>query len=227
MSKVLPGLLLIVVLAGTGSPALAQESTPTPVGDATADPNGTRLFYGPTARSLPAGKVYLGAYGGLLPFLQVGVTNRLSIGGGTPILFGMEDFDRPFWITPKLQVLDTGRTQVALGAFHAFDTDGNAGGVAYGVVTTGHQDASFTAGAGMTYAVDGGRIGVVMVGGDKRIGRHVKLITENYIWQGGSGVVTGGFRFFGEHLSADLGMTMPFGTGHTYLFPVVNFAYAF
>jgi hypothetical protein len=185
------------------------------------------LFFGPTARSLPKGQVYAGVYEFLMPFVQVGVTDRFSIGGGTPLVFGFEDFERPFWITPKLQVLDTGRTQVAAGVFHAFDSSSSGGGIAYGVVTHGDSNASFTAGAGMAYAVDGGRSAVVMIGGDARIRRNIKVMTENYVWRGGDGVLTGGVRFLGDHLSADVGLAFPVGAGEFFAFPVVNFVYVF
>jgi len=245
MSKFSRGLLFVCgALVATCGAAMAQDSTPRrqrPVTIAassaqaqqqagaktTEDPNTTRLFFGPTARSLPKGQTYLGVYELSMPFLQVGITNRFSIGGGTPLVFGIENSERPFWITPKLQVLNTGRTQVALGVFHAFTADYGGGGIAYGVVTTGDRDRSFTAGAGMAYAVEGGRAGVVMVGGDARIRRNVKLITENYVWRSGDGVLTGGFRFFGEHLSADLGMAIPIGAGEFVAFPVGNFVYSF
>jgi hypothetical protein len=191
------------------------------------DPNATRLFFAPTGRSLKRGQVYLGVYEFVMPFVQVGVTDRLSIGGGTPLVFGIEEWDRPFWITPKLQVLDTSKTQVAVGILHAFDSDGDGGGIAYTVVTRGSDVGSFTAGAGLGYANDGGRAGVVMLGGEARISRSVKAITENYIWKGGRGVASAGVRFFGERVSADLALAFPIGADGFYVFPVVNFMYIF
>jgi hypothetical protein len=190
------------------------------------DPNMTRLFFGPTARSLPKGKVYFGVYEFLMPFVQVGVTDRFSIGGGTPLAFGLDGGERPFWITPKLQVLDTGKTQLAIGAFQAF-ADGESAGIAYGVVTTGSPNASLTAGAGMAYSSDGGHGAVVMIGGERQASRRMSFVTENYLWKGGEGVLTGGVRFFGERLSADLGLAVPLGAGELFAFPVVNFVYVF
>jgi hypothetical protein len=55
------------------------------------DPNATRLFFAPTGRSLKRGQVYLGVYEFLMPFVQVGVTDRFSVGGGTPLVLGIED----------------------------------------------------------------------------------------------------------------------------------------
>ena len=190
------------------------------------DPNATRLFFGPTARSLPKGRTYFGVYEFLMPFVQVGVTDRFSIGGGTPLVFGFDEGERPFWITPKLQVLDRGRTQVAVGGFHAF-VDGENAGIAYGVVTTGRTDASITAGAGYGYSSGGGHGAIVMIGGERRASRHLAFVTENYIWKGGQGIVTGGVRFFGERLSADVGLAVPLGAGERFALPVVNFVYLF
>ena len=227
MSRLSRALLQVVIVLACTTAAAAQEAGPTGAERSTADVNTTRLFFGPTARSLPKGQVYLGVYEFFMPFVQVGVTDRFSIGGGTPLVIGFEDFDRPFWITPKLQVLDTGRTQVAAGVFHAFDISSNGGGIAYGVVTHGDSNASFTAGAGMAYAVDGGRAAVVMIGGDAQIRSNIKVMTENYVWQGGDGVLTGGVRFLGDHLSADVGLAFPIGAGEFFAFPVVNFVYVF
>ena len=72
-----------------------------------ADPNQTRLFFGPTGRSLKRGQTYLGVYEFGLPFVQVGITDRISVGGGTPLFFGEGESSRPFWITPKVQLIGT------------------------------------------------------------------------------------------------------------------------
>jgi hypothetical protein len=66
-----------------------------------------------------------------------------------------------------------------------------------------------------------------MIGGERRASRHVAFVTENYIWKGGQGVVTGGVRFFGERLSADVGLAVPVGAGELFALPVVNFVYLF
>src|SRR5688572_33200507 len=69
-----------------------------------ADPNPTRLFFGPTGRSLKQGSGYVGVYEVLLPFVQVGLTDRISIGAGTPLVC-CNGGDQPFWVTPKVQFL--------------------------------------------------------------------------------------------------------------------------
>jgi hypothetical protein len=191
------------------------------------DPNATRLFFGPTGRSLARGQTYLGVYEFLMPFVQVGITDRLSIGGGTPLVFGFDEGDRPFWITPKLQLLNHGRTQVAVGAFHVFSSHEEGGGIGYVVGTHGGSTASFTVGGGLTYASGGGHAGVAMLGGERQVRRNLKLMTENYIWKDGHGIASGGVRFFGDRLSADLAIAVPLGDSDFIGFPVLNFVYVF
>jgi hypothetical protein len=191
------------------------------------DPNATRLFFGPTARSLKRGQAYFGVYEFVMPFVQVGVTDRLSVGAGTPLVFGFDESERPFWVTPKLQLFDTHGTQIAVGVLHAFNIDGHGGGIGYVVGTRGSAQSSFTVGAGVAYGSSGGRAGVLMIGGDRQVRRHVKLITESYVWKRGDGLVSGGIRFFGERLSADLALAFPVGAGEFIGFPVINFVRVF
>jgi hypothetical protein len=190
------------------------------------DPNPTRLFFTSTGRALKRGQVTAGVYEFLMPFVQVGVTDRFSIGGGSPLVFGFgEGWDRPFWITPKLQVYSGERAEVAVGTLHIFTGGTGGGGIAYGVGTFGRRDASVTVGAGMTYTGFSGGGGVLMIGGERQVSRSVKLLTENYIWSGGNGITSAGVRFFGDRLSADLGFAVPMGADSFVLFPVVNFVY--
>jgi hypothetical protein len=193
-----------------------------------ADPNNTRLFFAPTGRALPRGQVYLGMYEFVMPFVQVGITDRFSIGGGTPLIFGLGDegFDRPYWITPKLQVFNGRKAQVSVGMFQGFG-GGESAGIAYGVVTAGGAGGSMTGGAGVAYTGNGDRMVVVMVGGDRPISRYVKFVSENYIWQSGNGLASAGVRFFGDRVAADLALVTPIGSNSGFVFPMLNFVYRF
>jgi hypothetical protein len=228
-----PVILAVVLAASLGGwPSRASAQTPQPVDPQTVqpvDPNSTRLFFGPTGRALPKGQTYLGVYQVMLPFVQVGVTDRLSLGGGTPLVFafgGEGGLARPFWITPKLQVFNGQRAQVAVGVFQGFG-GGATAGIAYGVATAGGPTQSFTAGAGVAYNDEGDRSMVVMVGGDRQARRNLKFVTENYIWGSGKGVLSAGVRFFGDRLSADFALAAPLGAEVIVVFPVVNFVYLF
>ena len=194
------------------------------------DPNRTRLFFGPTARSLPRGRGYLGVYELVMPFIQVGVTDRITLGGGTPLVFFDSGDSHPFWLTPKVQVLRGERTQVAAGVMQfVFTGDDEPVGIAYGVATHGTPDASVTAGVGYGYESTGGRAWIAMAGGDLRVARGVKLLAEGYVWQEGEGIVMAGVRFFGSRLSADVGvLTGLVGDDEdSFLAPVVNVVWTF
>lgn len=200
------------------------------------DDNTTRLFFAPTGRSLPRGRGYVGVFEIMMPFVQVGLTDRVSFGAGTPLIFGMEG-GRPFWVTPKVQVVDTRGAQVAAGLLHFANPGGDGDvGIAYGVATLGDGDAAATFGVGYAYSREGddhrdrdegGRAMVAMVGGERRVSRRLKLITENYVWEGGGGLLSGGLRFLGERLSADLALVVPLNAQDFVAFPVVNFVWMF
>lgn len=213
--------LAVLALLAPAQAARAQAVEP--------DANTTRMFFGPTGRTLDAGQGYLGLYQVLLPFVQFGVTDRLTLGGGTPLFFG-SDSGHPFWFTPKVAIVRGPRVNVAAGALHFLnlDDDGHAG-IAYGVATVGSPDASVTAGAGWAYSRfddDSGNAGIVMIGAERRVGPRLKVMTENYVHQDG-GLVCVGVRFLGDRLSADLGLAGPVGADRVFLFPMVNFVWRF
>ncbi|HEX6037459.1 hypothetical protein [Longimicrobium sp.] len=188
------------------------------------DPNATRLFFGPTARAVGAGRGYLGVYEVLFPFLTYGVTDNFSISGGTPIV---PDVIGELWyVAPKLTLVETETMAAAAGVLMAGD-DGDVVGVAYGVGTYGGPDRSVTAGVGFGFSGDEfSNQPVAMIGGELRTGASTKLITENYFAPGEDGVVvSGGVRFFGERLSADLGIATSLDADE--FFPLVNFVYSF
>ena len=190
-----------------------------------SDPNPTRLFFAPTARSLERGHAYLGVYEIVMPFVQVGLTDRISVGAGTPLLFGAGS-GHPFWVTPKVQVLSVNNTDAAVGVMHFLNVGDGSFGIAYGVVTRGSTDSAVTGGVGYAYERygedDGAAVG--MLGGEHRVLRGLKLITENYVWRG-AGIVTGGVRVLGERISVDLGLAVPVGEGDLFAFPLVNFVW--
>ena len=123
----------------------------------------------------------------------------------------------PFWITPKVQIYKARSAEVSLGVLHFFNVGDYNLGIAYGVVTAGSADSAFTVGAGYAYERSGedgddGGSPLLMVGGERRVSRRIKFVTENYVFRDG-GLVSGGVRFLGERLSVDLGMVAPIGVG--------------
>ncbi|HSG09977.1 MAG TPA: hypothetical protein VLA36_16575 [Longimicrobiales bacterium] len=188
------------------------------------DPNRTRLFFGPTARGLKKGRGYVAAYELFMPFVGVAITDNVVLAGGTPLFGGFDE--RPYWLAPKVRVHSGASTDVAVGAL-VFAVDDESAGVLYGVATRGSSDHSLSVGLG--YGFTNGDLAdkpVVMVGFEARGSKSMKFISENYVFPGGLGLISFGPRFFGERISADLGLAVIFADGDAVSFPLVNFVYA-
>jgi len=192
-----------------------------------ADPNRTRLLFGPTARALKRGESYLALYEVSLPFVQVGLTDRISVGGGTLPYFG-PDTAHPFWLTPKVQVLSGSKTSVAVGVLHLANVGDRNLSVGYAVLTHGSADSAVTAGFGYGHVSgeDSGGAPMIMVGGEHRAARRIKVVTENYAFRGG-GLLSGGVRLLSEPMTVDFALVAPLTTEHFIVFPIVSFAWAF
>ena len=200
------------------------------------DPNSTRLFFTSTARPLKKGNGYISSFMLFLPLVAYGVTDRFTIAGGTPIL--PDAFGRMWYFAPKYTVVKRDRSAFALGALGfilpADVVDNGSVGILYGAGTWGTRDRAITAGAGWGYVWASGTSEVandpvIMIGGETRVSRRVKLITENWMFTSGgtNGFVSGGMRFIGDRLSADLGVGGFMGADGGCCFPLVNFVYNF
>lgn len=200
------------------------------------DPNSTRLFFTSTARPLRKGDGYISSFMLFLPLVAYGVTDRFTIAGGTPIL--PEAFGRVLYFAPKYTVMLKEKSAFAVGALGFVlpedVVDEGSIGIVYGAGTWGSRDRALTAGAGWGYRWASGTSDVsndpvLMLGGETRVSRRVKLITENWVFTSGTteGFVSGGVRFIGDRLSADLGVGGFTGTSSGCCFPLVNFVYNF
>lgn len=193
------------------------------------DPNTTRLFFGPTGRALRSGEGYFSVFEIVMPFLSVGATDRLTLSGGIPLIFGSGGIELA-WLAPKYELLRTETFRGAVGVL-AFFAQGESAGVVYGVGTLGRtSDRAVTVGAGWGYDSESGlyTAPALMLGFEGRAGKNVKFISENYLFPDeGFGILSAGPRFFGERLSADLGLALPVAPdmGGFVVFPLVNFVW--
>ena len=187
------------------------------------DPGGTRLFFTATGRSLSRGESYIGTYLIVLPFGAVGLSDRVTIGAGAPVLFG--EFE-PFYVTPKVQVLRLPNVQAALGTLAIIFRD-DVVGIVYGVGTFGDADNALSAGLGFFYSGDDvGNKPAAMLGGEVRVSRRVKLMTENYVLPEVVGAVfSAGIRLIGDRFSAEVGVAGSEDDGCC--LPLLNLSYAF
>lgn len=221
MTRTLSAALLCVL--AVAHVAAAQPTDP-------VEPSRTRLLVGPTGRALEQGQFYVdfsGFVGG--PFVQVGITDRLSLGAGTPVLIpGIRPGDAVV-VTPKVQVYSGASVAASIGVLQFAGSKVAPGGIAYAVVTRGSFDAAVTGGVGFTYSslrqAAGARRPLVMLGGEKRIAPRVKVITESYAGLGG-GLVSGGVRFMRGHGTLDLGVATLVGADRPLYAPIFRFAWS-
>ncbi len=196
------------------------------------DPNRTRLFFAPTGRPLGRGQGYFADYYVFFPFVGIGVGDRVTLAGGISLLPGSEQV---VYAAPKITVYNRGRNSASVGVLAITSTGGREyGGLLYGAGTIGSTEKAFTAGIGFAFSDDKVENSpALMLGGEYQLSNNVKLLTENYVLVGvAEGILlSGGIRFFGERLSADLGLiTSPFilddAEGFPF-FPLLSFAYNF
>jgi hypothetical protein len=219
------GFSLTAALLVASTLTAGAQTTPPAAADRPPDPGDTKLFLTPTARMLPAGSMSLTLLGPL-PLLQMGITNRLSMGAGVfPVSLGGA---RPIvLLAPKWQPYGDGHTSLAVGALHFVGTGDATIGMAYGVVTRGASDSAVTAGLGWLYARDessGGASPAVILGAERRLSRHTKLMADGYLAEG-SGVASVGLRImgtrFGTRFSVDIGTILVLADDELVSFPIV------
>jgi hypothetical protein len=170
------------------------------------------------------GDGYVSVFELFMPFVAVGVHDRITLAGGTPLVFG--EGEQVFWFAPKVGILQRDRLALAVGALAFFTTESSESlGILYGAASVGSQDGG--AHIALGYGYEEGELAsrpVLMFGLESRVRSGVKLITENYLLSEGA-IVSGGVRFFGERLSADLGLALPLFGDEFFTFPVVNFVW--
>lgn len=189
------------------------------------DPNSSRLFFTATGRTLQKGEAYVGTYIIVLPFFAVGLTDRITVAAGAPVLFGELE---PFYVAPKVQVFRTARAAISVGTLALFFDD-EIVGINYAVGTFGTPDHALTLGLGFGFSGDQfSNQPVAMIGGETRTSRRIKLVTENYFLPGEDGLLfSAGLRFIGDRFSTDLGIAGFVGGTSACCIPLINFSYAF
>lgn len=202
-----------------------------------SDPNATRLFFGPTGRTLERGDGYFADT--YLLFLNYfhGISDRVTLGAGMSIV-PAEDFlgENVFYAMPKLGVVRSPRFNVAVGGlvgmipnWDLYEDDGDdeaeVFGITYAAATAGSPDASVTAGIGYGFA--GGEFAdtpMLMIGANKRLGRRSAFVTENYLFPDADGaLVSYGFRFFGERVAFDAAFWNVIGGDASIPFPGIPY----
>jgi hypothetical protein len=197
---------------------------------AQSDPNTSRLFFGPTGRTLAGGHGYFADYFLFLSFVGVGLQDRVTLAGGMSLFPGA---DRQLvYVAPKVGLVRSPTVNAAAGGIYA-TIPGVSGsvGAAYGALTLGSEDLALTVVGGYAFANgERARSPGLIVGGEARLSNGVKLLGEAWKLPGASQVpIIVGFRFFGSHVAADFGGLRVLGTdlGGFPFVPWVDFVVSF
>ena len=197
------------------------------------DPNMTRLLFAPTARPLPHGTGYVAVYEVFFPFVAYGIRDVVTLAGGVSLIPGVGD--QLVYAAPKVTLAELKGVQFAAGGLFITNFGGDgSGGLVYGIGTIGPRHASVTVGAGVGFVEsEFSTRPILVLAGEYQLSNSVKLLSENYVVPGiaDAMLASGGIRFFGDRLAADLGFwTAPAwiaDAGGLPLFPWIGFAYNF
>jgi hypothetical protein len=156
----------------------------------------------------------------VFPGVAYGLTDNLSISGGVSVIPGLGLREQLTYVSPKLGFNLGDHAAVSVGGLFAHigaddSENGDSLGAGFAIGTFGGRDRSLSVGVGVIGAP---RSGVetepfVMIGGTTTVSRHVALVGESWLHLGSDfdieeqpiGV---GVRFFGESVSADVGVIL-------------------
>ena len=199
------------------------------------DLNTTRLFITSTAQMMERGQGYYSNRYLFFSMLAYGVTDNFTIGaGGLTLPIPLKDL--PFYITPKVSLLNEESLDLALGALimkvPGDDDDDFSTGILYGVGTFGGPEG-LTAGLGWGFVDDEiANKPVIVLGGKRRWTRRLAVVAESWFFPNiyDEPLVIYGIRFLGLRMSVDVGMiAMPSEEivfpGFPYFDFVFNFGY--
>ena len=189
------------------------------------DPNTTRLFFASTGRGLKSGKGYFSVYEIFFPMVSFGMFDYITLSGGISLFPGSGN--QLVYFAPKITPFQNEKYAISIGDFFVKypSTEENLN-ILYSVATTTFSKGAVTLGVGYeAYSQNP----FFLVGGELRISRHTKLITENWFIKNSEfNIISFGLRFLGEHLAADFAFVIPIvDSNDRFLIPYIGFAYNF
>ena len=221
MRRAIGVLLACGVATGIGAASAAADDVAAgsfPPGD----PNYSRLLFAPTGRPLEKGEGYFSDHELLFPGVAYGLTDNVSVSGGVSVIPGLGLGEQLFYVSPKVGWNLGDRAAVSVGGLFAhagvddgYDGDGESLGAGFAVGTFGGRARSLSLGLGVV-GVSGDEIRptpFLLLGGTTTVAPHVALVGETWLWLREDfdlrdQPVGVGVRFFGDRLSADVGVIL-------------------
>lgn len=196
------------------------------------NPHDTRYFFGPSGIPIKEGSGYYQNVLLTTNFVNYGLTQNISIGGGFEFISTIMGY--PIWfLTPKIGFELSENVHAAGGILVAGFSDLGSAALPYGVFTYGSSESNFSLGAG--YGLIDGEFSsypAVMVAGTHRISNNFALLSENYLLPGDEDQIeymgVQGLRILSRKNAFDVGAIIGSGfSGDLPAFPFVGYARAF
>ncbi|PKL83788.1 MAG: hypothetical protein CVV24_03040 [Ignavibacteriae bacterium HGW-Ignavibacteriae-3] len=199
------------------------------------DANLNRMIIFPTARPMKPGQGYIQLNELFFPYAAIGIGKFLTLGGGISIVPTFQK--QVIYFSPKVTPLHSENLDLAAGVFYMTMTDfSNIGfkdgvGIAYSMTTLGDPNKNISIGFGWGFSGDNfSKKPVLILGGDIKIGRNLKLLAETWTPLGTNfmlGMV--GFRVIGKYVSGDAVIIRPFSShsGGSSIVPWFSLTYNF
>jgi len=200
-----------------------QAGRVTATGFQRADPNTSRLFFAPTARTLPRGSGYFADYYLFFPVAAFGVSDRVMLSGGMSIIPGLSS--QLLYVAGKVGIARSPSAAFAVGGFWATvpDEADASLGMGYAVTTLGSDDHAVTLMAGYPFTTQAvAPEPLFVVGGETRVSDRAKLMAELWKLPDESNVpALSGVRWFGDRLAVGFGFVYVLGSDSIEGWPLV------
>ena len=143
--------------------------------------NDTRYFFGPSAIPIKKGKGYYQNVEVLLNFVNYGITNNISIGGGFEFMSLTQGYPIILF-TPKVGFKITEKFHLGGGVLYGTMLgEGTRIGLPYVVSTFGTSESNITFGGGVFVSGSDTSGPTIMLSGTSRASDNIAFLTENYL----------------------------------------------
>jgi small nuclear ribonucleoprotein (snRNP)-like protein len=217
------------------------------------NPHPTRYFFAPSAFNLKKGEGYYQNVSVDVNLVSYGITDWFSMGGGLELVWtlatlSMGDWS-PLWVlTPKIGFPVGKNLHLGAGFIGGIYKSFNFGfsetkspamglGITYGVATYGSIENNITVGLGLPMSTQVKKVNppIIVLNGMYRVSPKISLISENWIFTGGNGVLDFGsifgygIRLLAESMSFDFGFMNNKNIASIFFIgvPYVDFVYKF
>ncbi|MCK5782287.1 MAG: hypothetical protein KAH10_06830 [Flavobacteriales bacterium] len=141
----------------------------------------TRYFFAPSAIPIKKGSGYYQNIEVVLNFVNYGVTNYFSIGGGFEFITLFSGEVPIIFLTPKVGFKISEKFHAGAGVLFGTKFANGSMGLPYLITTFGSSESNISIGGGVSISGETFGLPVILFSGTARVSNYIALLTENYI----------------------------------------------